>query len=157
MIKALISDIAWVLLFPTDKAYTSSLNNLHKEKSINPDYKFLDHFEFNIELLEYYKSLKGKVGLYIFTSETIQDAPELQPNLQSVFEKVYSASKLGISKKDPNAYKFLVNDIQLQPEETLFIDDTQTNIDAAKLAGLDTILYKDNHQVITDISEKLNT
>ena len=153
MIKALITDVSRVLLFPKDKSYSGGLNALHKEKSSEPDYKFLDYFELNIELLEYYKSLKDKLDLYIFTSETIQDAPELQPDLKLVFKHIFSASKMDISKKENSAYKKLIKEVGLNSEEIIYIDDSQENINAAKQTGLQTILYIDNKQAVSEIME----
>lgn len=93
MIEALISDFSRVLLFPKDMSYKGGLNRLHREASADPRYRLLDTFELNVELLEYYQSVKEKVRLCIFTTETIQDSPELAPKLRPIFEKIYSAEK----------------------------------------------------------------
>lgn len=81
MIKAIVSDFSRVLLFPKDKTYQDSLNILHKELSQKPNYNVLDYFELNIKLLDFYKSLKDKTPVYIFSSDAIQDASEFQPYL----------------------------------------------------------------------------
>src|SRR5579862_9428561 len=120
MIKALITDFSRVLLFPKDKNYKGSLNALHKEFSIQQEYKLVDHFELNNELLHYYKSLGDKVELYLFTSEIIQDAPELQPFLQPAFKGVYSALKMGVDKKDENAYRQVVSLVGFAPDEIIY-------------------------------------
>jgi FMN phosphatase YigB (HAD superfamily) len=155
MIKAIISDFSRVLLFPKDKNYSGSLNGLHKEMSVNPQYKFLEHFELNKELLEFYKSLKDTVNLYMFTSETIQDTPELQPDIQPVFKKIFSASKMNINKKESSAYETLTNSLQLKSNEIVYIDDSPENIDAAAKAGLKTILYSDNSTLISQLRAML--
>jgi len=155
MVKALISDFSRVLLFSKDKNHKDSLNSLHRQLSTRPDYKLLDFFEVNHELLNYYRSLTGKVGLYIFTSETIQDSPELQPFIKPVFKEIYSASKMGIDKKDPNAYKQIVSKLGLTPNEVIYIDDNENNIEAANKAGLQTVLYTDNESSIGELQTKL--
>ncbi len=155
MIKALISDFSQVLLFPKDVTYHSGLNKLHKELSYKPQYNPLDHFVFNQELLEFYTSLKPKLSLYIFTSGTIQDAPEFQKILIPIFSKIYSASKMGVSKTDPKAYKALTEDIGIAQEEAIYVDDSSANIDASNTAGLNSLMYTTNKRIIATIQKIL--
>ena len=77
MIRAIVFDFSRVLLFPKDSGYTGSLNERHRELSKRGDYKLLEHFSLNEELLSYLDKIKGRYDLYVFTSETIQDSPEL--------------------------------------------------------------------------------
>lgn len=155
MIKALISDFSRVLLFPKNRNYKDSLNSLHKELSVRTGYKILDYFELNNELLDYYRSLTGKLDLYIFTSETIQDAPDLRPFIRPVFKGVYSALKMRTSKKEEEAYKRLASTLGLAPREIIYIDDGQANVEAAKKAGFQTILYQDNESLKSELQTKL--
>ena len=46
-------------------------------------------------------------------------------------------------KPDPEIYKLLLNRYNLVPQETLFIDDNQDNITAAKALGIHGILFTD--------------
>ncbi len=149
MIKAIVSDFSRVLLFPKDRNYLASLNVLHKELSQKPDYNALDHFELNIELLNFYKSLKDKTPIYIFTSDSIQDAVEFQPYLQPVFKDILSAKKMDTDKKISAAYKLVATHLNLNVNEILYIDDAIENIMAAKKAGLNTLLYE-NFQKLTN-------
>jgi HAD superfamily hydrolase (TIGR01509 family) len=55
---------------------------------------------------------------------------------------------LGISKKDPESYKFIADDLKVLPEEIFFTDDTESNIEAAKLVGVKTHLYLSNKDLI---------
>ncbi len=155
MIKALITDFSRVLFFPKERKYLGSLNGLHKTLSVQSSYKILDHFELDIPLLEYYTSLAKQLSVYIFTSETIQDAPELQRFLQPIFKDVFSAMKMGLDKKEVSAYQQLAKEIQLSPAEIIYIDDSESNILAAQKAGLQTILFKNNDSLKRELQAKL--
>ena len=155
MITTLLFDFSRVLLFPKDKSYRGELNPLHAELSKNPNYKFLDYFELNAELLRFLKGIKDRSELYIFTSGTIQDAPEIQPTLRDIFVRVYSAERIGLSKKDPDSYSFIANDLGINAGEILFIDDTAANIKAARAAGLETLLFVSTQETIDEIKERL--
>lgn len=148
MIKALLFDFSRTLLFPKDKNYAGSLNDLYKQNKDNPDFNFFDYFELNIELIDYLKSIKGKFKLFIFTSESIQNDPAIINDLNKVFDKIYSAIEIGFSKKDVNSYKHIVSDLNLSPNEILFIDDSEENIKAAGKTGILVLRYQSNEALL---------
>lgn len=127
MIKAVISDFFNVLLLPTGKA--------------------VDEYELNTELLDFYTSLKKHINVYMFTNALIHEQPEFDDQLQPVFDEIFSAIKMGLSKKDPASYRSLANRLNLKPEEVLFIDDSVVNIEAAKTAGMNVITFTDTESV----------
>ena len=155
MIKAIVSDFSKVLLFPKDTQYLGSLNALHKELSQQANYNALEHFELNHALLDFYQSLKDALPLYIFTSDVIQDSPEFQPYLQPVFTSILSAKKMNTDKKISAAYLLVAAELKLNPDEILYIDDALENIQAAKIAGLNTILYINLEELIMEVKKYL--
>ncbi len=142
MIKSLLFDFSRTLLFPKDTHYTGSLNELYRLKRDDINFNFFSYFELNNRAIDLLKPLKNKYKLAIFTSDSIQNDPEIYNQLSSVFSKIYSAKEIGFSKSDPRAYEFIINDLGLSPEEIIFIDDSKLNIDAASIAKLDTITYE---------------
>lgn len=124
MIRALITDFSRVLLLPKDRSYSGSLNQLHKDLSVKDNYKLLDNFELDLKLLNYYISLKSKLDLYIFTSESIQDSPELTPFLAPVFKNIYSALKMGVDKKDISAYTKLIDEVGYSQKKLFMLTTT---------------------------------
>lgn len=148
MIKTLLFDFSRVLLHPTDKTYAGSLNNLHQELKDNESYYLFNYFELNKELLEFLKTLRNKFKMCIFTTDIIQNDPLIREKIDPIFFKIYSASELGISKKEPQSYKFIAKDLGKNPEEIFFTDDTPSNIEAAKEAGLQTHHFKNNEELM---------
>lgn len=55
-------------------------------------------------------------------------------------------------KPDPNIYSLLCNRFSLVPHETLFIDDTLKNIEAAKEHGLQAVHFKDRDQRLAELN-----
>jgi putative hydrolase of the HAD superfamily len=51
--------------------------------------------------------------------------------------------KLGYYKPDPQIYKKVLRLYNIEPAETLFIDDSSENCESAKTVGIKTIQYKD--------------
>jgi 2-haloacid dehalogenase len=56
-----------------------------------------------------------------------------------------------VCKPDPKIYKILLERYQLRPEESVFIDDRQENLDAAKTLDIHTILFQTARQVREDL------
>ncbi|HLD19576.1 MAG TPA: HAD-IA family hydrolase [Candidatus Nanoarchaeia archaeon] len=156
MITTLVFDFSRVILFPKDENYKGKLNPLHKRLSQAAGYNLLDHFELNEPILRYVQEFKGKYGLYIFTSGSIQNAPEIRPRLEEIFDGIYSSEELGVSKKDPNGYLHFAKTIGINPGEMIFIDDTSINVEAARRAGIESICYVSLDQLKTDLGALLN-
>lgn len=157
MITTLLFDFSRVLLFPKDQDYQGELNVLHQQLFREVDYSFLDHFRLNEPLLTYLESVKDKVELYIFTSGSIQNAPEIKSRIDNVFRQVISAKEIGRSKKDPQAYSLVADKIGKSPDEILFIDDSAENIAAAREANLNTFLYQDIETLLAAIQKTIST
>lgn len=154
MIKAIVTDLSRVVVKPKDTTYTGSLNALHDELLKSGDYDFWQYFELNKELLKFYIKLKEKIKLYIFTSKYIQEYPPLKEKLVRVFDRILSASRLDIKKSNPESYKQIAKEINLEPDEILYIDDNDENIKAAQEAGLTTIHYQSNDALIEEINSQ---
>lgn len=153
MVKAFLSDFSRVLLSPKDDTYTEGLNALHKKLSAGGAYVFWEYFKLNQDLLAYYKNLAERIPVYMFTTEYIQEHPSLQLELAGVFKKTFSGARLGLNKIDPKSYSFIAKEIGFQPEEILYIDDKQANLDAAHKAGMVVINYENNNQAMEDIQK----
>jgi FMN phosphatase YigB (HAD superfamily) len=57
--------------------------------------------------------------------------------LHELFELQFLSHELGLIKPDREIYDHVVMALDCRPEEILFIDDNQINIDGARTAGLD--------------------
>ncbi len=159
MIKAIISDFSRTLLFPKDKSYEGSLNQLYKDLKQKDGFKFFDYFEWNQLLEEFYEKLllEKKIDIYIFTTEKIQEDPEVYPYTQRIFSDVFTVEDTNnLTKDNPEAYKLLTTRLELRPEEILFIDDSDVNITAARSAGLNVIQYRNISRLINDFN-KINS
>lgn len=155
MIKAFVSDFSRVLLSPKDDTYTEGLNALHKKLSAGGDYDFWSYFRLNQDLLAFFKTIGEHADVYLFTTEYIQEHPALQSELVGVFKRVFSGAHLGLKKNDAQSYRLIAKEVGLNPEEILYMDDKQANLDAAKEAGMVVIRYETNDQTKKDIAEAL--
>jgi putative hydrolase of the HAD superfamily len=70
-------------------------------------------------------------------------------NLSFLFEKTYYSHILKMKKPAREIYDYVLNDSNLNPKETLFIDDTQANVETAQNLGISTYLLAKNELLET--------
>lgn len=62
------------------------------------------------------------------------------PNMSSYFEKDYYSHLMKMRKPNADIFEFVLSTHQLNPSETLFIDDSPQHLETAKKLGLQTHL-----------------
>ncbi len=67
-------------------------------------------------------------------------------NMHDIFEKVYLSFEIGMRKPDMEIFNWVCEQNKLQPENTLFIDDSPQHINGAEKAGLKTHFYQDEKE-----------
>ena len=84
----------------------------------------------------------SRLPLYGFsnTNAVHQQAwPTTCPNVNTLFERLFTSHTLGLRKPEPAAYHQVVQHIGLPASTVLFFDDSPTNVDAAWAAGLQAV------------------
>lgn len=96
----------------------------------------------NWELISFIGQLKGKYKVYVL-SDTINLAQndKLSKNIYAKFDDCFLSFKEGYKKPGREAFLNVLKKIKLKPKECLFIDDTESNIVAAKTLGINVIKY----------------
>lgn len=61
-------------------------------------------------------------------------ARELAP-----FRRIFTSCEIGIRKPDRAAFEFIVQEIGVAPARILFFDDTESNVEGARRAGLQAV------------------
>ena len=62
------------------------------------------------------------------------------------FGGVVVSSDIKMIKPNPAIYEYILKNYNLNPEECLFIDDMEANIEAAKAAGIKGFLFRNNYE-----------
>lgn len=80
--------------------------------------------------------------------EVLRKRKELQ-----LFDKKYFSCDLGLIKSDSGCFKYLIKDSQIDPKETIFIDDYKINIENAEKIGIKGILFKNTKQLKSELEK----
>lgn len=76
-------------------------------------------------------------------------------NLEDYFDKLYYSCRIGMRKPDTEIFEFVLNENNLNPAETIFIDDSIQHVKGAGEVGINAYLLEKNMEVQT-LLEKLN-
>lgn len=71
------------------------------------------------------------------------------------FEKVYYSFEMGMRKPDREIFEKVIEDSELKPEETFYIDDGLKHTQTAKKLGIHTWHFKPREHDITDVKKKI--
>lgn len=67
------------------------------------------------------------------------------------FDGVVVSSDVYMIKPDIRIYQFLTEKYGLQPQECLFIDDREENVNGAKAAGMEAVVFKNDFTAIAKL------
>ncbi len=130
-------------------------NNINLILSSNHSDQVLDHAwnalligipDGNLDLL---KDLKTKYRTFLLSNNNIIHYTSIIEYLKntfqidsmdSYFEKTYYSHQMKMRKPDADIFERVLNENQLNPAETLFIDDSLQHIETAKKQGIQTHL-----------------
>jgi 2-haloacid dehalogenase len=91
-------------------------------------------------------------GLTNWSAETFPPTKEIHPFFDTFTGIVISGNEK-VRKPHPEIYRILLERYHLQPQECIFIDDRQENLDTARQLGIDTILFQTAEQVRKDLNK----
>lgn len=84
--------------------------------------------------------------------DTVLRAMEREFDWLRRFDVLVWSYKLGIAKPDPAIYRYTLEKLGTRPEETLFIDDRQVNVEAAAALGMKAMVFTTDENLRTDLT-----
>ena len=101
----------------------------------------LDFPAIRVELL---KSLRKDFGIYLFSNTNAIHVERFHSNFRNqhgfevsaLFEKDFYSNEIGYRKPSPESFQEIIRLSGINPEESLFIDDSLPNVESAIACGL---------------------
>ncbi len=110
--------------------------------------------------IEWVKSLK-KQGFSVYFLSNFSQKIEKECEKALVFRKEMDGGILSwkdkLIKPDPEIYKLCLTRFGLKPEESVFVDDTAVNVEAANELGIHGIVFQSREQVDQKLAELTKT
>lgn len=107
---------------------------------------WLEHdSQLNVELIDVIRRLRtqGNIKLCIATNQEHLRAQWLWQSMRlgEIFDDMYYAARLGVTKPDPRFYAEVERRIGAQAEPPLFFDDSPAVVEGARKAGWEAVEY----------------
>jgi len=111
------------------------------------------YFDFNKSVQNFLKNLKGEEFILASLTNTnySQEVVRNEIGIYDFFDVNLKSTDLGIHKPNKKIYEILVKKLNLSPEEIIFIDDLNYNLEVPKEMGINTILFKNLKQLKNDL------
>lgn len=132
------------------------------ELALDPSIREVDKFKFSPDLIKILENLHKKYTLGIVTSRIrygVDEIFKLQP-IEKYFDVVVSFDDVDNYKPHPEPLEKALVKLNLQPDEAIYIGDSDTDILAAHAIGMPSIhltdaRHENAHHQIADFSEVL--
>lgn len=112
-----------------------------------------DHIR-NQAMVDYLRTLRSgyKIALLSNIGRGVMNRLFSESEQAELFDAVVLSSDVGMIKPDPDIFKFTSDKLGILPEECLMIDDIQDNIDGAKTAGMQGVVFNTTDEFISDMN-----
>lgn len=118
--------------------------------------------DFPLYRLEFLQMIASKYKLFLLSNTDhthiekfeLQEGETFARDFYSCFEKVYFSYEIGIRKPDENAFKYVINNHNLNPKKTFFIDDKKENTEVAAKLGLQVWNIQPGIEDVTQLFDK---
>jgi putative hydrolase of the HAD superfamily len=103
------------------------------------------------------KKLKNKYKIFLLSNTNEIHMQAFQNKIgvktwgefSALFDKMYLSFEIGFRKPDKSAFKIILKENSLKPNEVLFIDDSPQHIETAKRLGMNCYYLLDEEDVTT--------
>jgi epoxide hydrolase-like predicted phosphatase len=108
-------------------------------------------------LMDYIRSLhpQYKTALLSNAWDDLRGKLRQTWKIDDAFDEIIISSEVGFAKPDLRIYRLTLDRLRVNPDEAVFIDDFQENVDGSILAGLQAIRFESSHQVLKALSRLL--
>lgn len=118
------------------------------------------------EIFSFLTQVSKKYNIYILSNtnaihlqyvrSAILERHHNRTDWDELFTKTYYSHEVGMRKPDREIYDYLINDAEINPNETLFIDDTMENVTMAMECGWHAIHHKTNLPIEDKLDEYIS-
>jgi putative hydrolase of the HAD superfamily len=120
--------------------------------------RILDGFEVRPWMIQRVKDLHehGYVTGILSDQTNWLDILDEQYHFSDVFDHVYNSYYMGKGKRDPSLFTYVANDLGMNSAKILFVDDNAGNVQRARDAGMQALLYVDREGFLSDLDKELS-
>lgn len=106
----------------------------------------------NQELMNEVRILRKTYKVYLFTNTIDVHAAYFDTlKMNRYFDGIMKSFEEGVMKPEKDAYERMISVSKVPPEEIMFIDDLEKNVEGARASGMNGIVFKNNEQLMQEL------
>ena len=139
-----------------DEAYNLMAKGVNVAKEDVKNFWY-NEININTELVKYIEELSKDHEVYLLSNAISSYVRHLlnKYDLEKLFKKIFISSEIKHIKPNKDYFEYVLNDLNLNPNQCVMIDDNPKNIETAINCGLNGIVYKENKQLKKEIDDFL--
>lgn len=128
------------------------------DESISEEFKKWSGLVANQDILALVDEAKDKGWQTAILSNVIEPTYNVlqEAGFYDKFDVVIASCKEGYAKPEIEIYQISLKRLNAKPEESVFIDDKQSNLNPANEIGFKTILAQNPDQIIRDVTQAIS-
>jgi putative hydrolase of the HAD superfamily len=143
--------------------FEQHVQNVRGELNLSPDEmdSVIEQFwagdRLDQDLVNYIRNLhdRYRTGLLSNAFSDLREWLKQQGEVDGVFDELVISAEVGIVKPDPRIYYLALDQLKVVPEEAIFIDDFNHNIEGAMAVGMHAIKFINPDQTRSELEELL--
>jgi epoxide hydrolase-like predicted phosphatase len=112
----------------------------------------------NTDLTAYFASLRPRYRTGIISNSFVgaRHREQQRYGFGDLTDLIVYSHEAGMSKPDPRIYELACDGLGVPAADVVFLDDVPENVAAARLSGMQAVLFQDTGQAIADIQARLD-
>lgn len=109
------------------------------------------------QLAEFIKKIRKTHRVYILTNQAVEEWKIIkQCDIVKNTDGIMVSCEAGYTKPEKEIYQLLLDKFDLKPQETVFVDDRERNVEVAKELGFHGVRHRKSPETIKEIEALLN-
>jgi putative hydrolase of the HAD superfamily len=92
-----------------------------------------------------------KTGLLSNAWDTLRTMLEAEWKIADAFDEIVISAEVGLAKPDHRIYLMMLDRLQVEASQVVFVDDFDENVDAARWIGMHAIRFKTTRQTLAEL------
>src|SRR3989344_543159 len=112
--------------------------------------RYANDIVLNMDMVNVLEILQKKYRLFALTN-TWRPGHPFKKDLEQYFEAFVQSCDIKLGKPDPKIFQYMLDTYNLEPDTTLFVDNSIENTNAARDRGMQVIHFIDARQCIAEL------
>lgn len=152
-IRAVIFDLGGVLIEIDWARYRKDEQPRRQANDLYP----YDYEQLNTDLAEFVSDLRPNYKIATICNGGSREAVNRKFRLGELVDLMIFDGEEGVAKPDARIYQLALMRLGMQPDEVVFVDDKESNIEAAQRLGIHTVHFKNTAQAMTEVQVLLHS